>query len=308
MKKKILSFSLVVFIGVGLFFVNPHKKIQLLSPVLGNAKIKMSENLWFPQESSASPTLNDVAAPISAKAYFFVEANSGKVLFEKLPHDKLPIASLAKIMTAIITLENKSWSDKFLVSKRAADMEPDKMLLIPQETLTTEELMQGLFLVSANDAAEVFAEGVTGSRDEFIELMNKKALQLGMKNTLFLNPSGLDEDNKIQYSSAYDVALMARYAIRKWPKLIDITSSNHIYIPANNTHQDYDLYSGINLLTTYPGVVGFKTGFTPEAGLTLVTAARRDGKEILGVLLGSTNRRDDARALLDMSFNIFKQN
>ncbi|KKQ79679.1 MAG: Serine-type D-Ala-D-Ala carboxypeptidase [Candidatus Daviesbacteria bacterium GW2011_GWA1_38_7] len=139
-------------------------------------------------------------------------------------------------------------------------------------------------------------------REDFIKRMNIKAAQLDMKNTNFINPTGLEEDNAVQLSSAFDVALMSRYAIKKWPKLIEITSNPQIYIPKTDRHQDYDLNSGINLLTTYPGVVGFKTGFTPSAGLTLVTVARRGGKEVLGVLLGSTDRRDDARAMLDYSF------
>jgi D-alanyl-D-alanine carboxypeptidase len=133
-------------------------------------------------------------------------------------------------------------------------------------------------------------------------MMNSKAATLGMVDTQFINPSGLEEDGRDQHSSAYDVALMSRYAISHWPHLVDISSQQHIYLPESPTHQDYDLYSGINLLSTYPGVVGFKTGFTPEAGLTLVTLARRGGFEVLGVLLGSDDRRAEARKLLDYSF------
>ena len=138
--------------------------------------------------------------------------------------------------------------------------------------------------------------------DEFIPAMNKKTLQLGMKDTLFINPSGLEEDDKEQYSTAFDVALMSRYAIKQFPSLVEISSTYHRYIPKTSTHQDYDLYSGINLLTTYPGVLGLKTGYTPLAGLTLVTLARRQGQQILGVLLNSQDRRAEAKLLLDYSF------
>lgn len=285
-------------ISVTLILIHLDQKSPLESPIYGASKVRLFDNLWQPRLSP----LDDDLANLSAKSAFFIELNSGKVLFQKNATEELPIASLTKIMTVIVGLENKQFTDTFSVSEAAAEMEPDKMLLIANEKLTMEELLDGIFLVSANDAAEVIAEGTTGSRAEFIKLMNIKAKQLGMKNTLFINPSGLEEDNRSQYSSAFDVAVMARYAMINWPHLIDISSSPHIFIPTNETHQDYDLYSGINLLTTFPGVMGFKTGYTPEAGLTLVTLAKKDGKEVLGVLLGCTSRRDDAKALLELSF------
>ena len=141
--------------------------------------------------------------------------------------------------------------------------------------------------------------------------MNEKAKQLGMKDTFYANPTGLDEDSGNSYSSAYDLAILTRFLIKQFPEVVDISSVYHIYLPQTDTHQDYDMYSGINLLTTYPGVVGFKTGYTPEAGLTLVTLARKNdsprsaggaGHEIIGVLLGSGDRRDESRDLLDYSF------
>jgi D-alanyl-D-alanine carboxypeptidase (penicillin-binding protein 5/6) len=215
-------------------------------------------------------------------------------------------------MTVIVALEHKDFSSTYHVTQSASDTEPDKMYLIPNETLTLEELLDGVFLVSANDAAETIAQESALNRTEFIQEMNQKAKQLGMNDTLFINPSGLEEDDPDysadsghtlpQYSTAYDVALMSRYAISHWPHLTDISSQVHILIPQTDTHQDYDLNNGINLLTTYPGVIGFKTGYTPSAGLTLVTLAKKDGHEVLGVLLGATDRRDDAKALLDYSF------
>ncbi|MCL4365606.1 hypothetical protein M1437_00040, partial [Patescibacteria group bacterium] len=151
-------------------------------------------------------------------------------------------------------------------------------------------------------AAEVIAEGTTGDRQEFINLMNEKAKQLGMKDTYYANPTGLDEDTNNSYSTVYDLAILTRFLVRRYPQVVNISSSEHIYLPQTETHQDYDMYSGINLLTTYPGVVGFKTGYTPEAGLTLITLVRKDGQEIVGVLLGSEDRRDEAREILDYSF------
>lgn len=304
----ITLFSILLLAGSWVFYLHKNNQTKLISPVLGVSKIAFSDNVWFPKDSKGKKEKNNLQ--ITSEAAFFVETQTGEVLFEKNSNEKLPIASLTKIMTAIITLENRQMADVLTVSKKAAEIEPDKMLLIAGEKMTVQELLGGLFLVSANDASEVFAQEVTGNREEFIKLMNLKARQLGMNNSNFINPSGLEEDppagwagRQYQLSTAYEVALMSRYAIYKWPKLIEITSNPHIYIPRTETHQDYDLYSGINLISTYPGVIGFKTGFTPEAGLTLVTLARRDGREVLGVLLGSVNRRDDAKALLDYSFS-----
>ncbi len=290
----------VIFLAVVLtIFINNHGTVAgLTSPILTDSK-SVGLNQWFPQQ------ILGVAADapeIGAKAAFFIETDSGRVLYSKNPHQRLPIASLVKIMTILIALENHDLEDRLLVSARASDMEPDKMLLIAGETLTLKELLYGIFLVSANDGAEVIAENTTSSRSEFIKLMNDKALQLGMKDTFFVNPTGLDEDYKNSYSSAFDLSLLSRFTVKHYPVTVDISKTGHIVLPKTENHQDYDMYSGINLLTTYPGVVGFKTGYTPEAGLTLVTLARQNGREVLGVILGSENRREEAKELLDYSF------
>lgn len=310
MKKRQLLIFTVLFlissISTVIFIRNSQTK--LVSPVLGISKNRLAENLWFPSEYKSASDSGEVLKKITAKSVFFVETQTGQVLIEKNSHEKLPIASLIKIMTVIVAMEQKNLEDIYQVSDRAASMEPDKMLLIAGEKMSLEKLLDGIFLVSANDAAEVLAEGTTGRREEFLQLMNSKAVQLGMNNSHFFNPTGLDEDSSDgrrgaypQFSTAYDVALMARYAIKKWPKLVEISSMPHIFIEASKDHQDYDLYNGINLITTYPGVVGFKTGYTPDAGLTLVTLARKEDREVLGVILGAVNRRDDAKILLDFS-------
>lgn len=297
---KILLFLIPAFVlaGVFAFGINATKNPELTSPLISAGK-NVGVNQWFPRNVLG---VNIEAPEISAKAAFFVDTKSGEVLYQKSAQEKLPIASLAKIMTALIAVEHKGLEDKFTVSQSAAAMEPDKMWLIADESLTLKELLYGVFLISANDAAELMAEGTLGSRKQFMELMNSKALQLGMKDTYFANPTGLDEDNNNSYSTAYDIALLSRYAVKHFPFLVDFSSTEHINIPKTDQHQDYDMYSGINLLTTYPGVVGFKTGYTPEAGLTLVTLARRREHEVIGVLLGSQDRRDEARELLDYSF------
>jgi serine-type D-Ala-D-Ala carboxypeptidase (penicillin-binding protein 5/6) len=295
----ILFSTLVVLVAY--FAIQLSQQHSLKSPILGVSRINLANNVWLPQ--GITQAFGGEKEPaIGAKSAFFVDTKTGQIMYQKNPQQKLPIASLVKIMTVIVALENHKLTDSFYISDRAAGMEPDKMLLIGGETLSLEELLDGVFLVSANDAAEAIAEESVGGRDEFIELMNKEAVQIGMKDTKFINPTGLEEDGVEQYSTALDVALMGRYAIKHWPEIVNISSQPHILIPKTETHQDYDLYSGINLVTTYPGVVGLKTGYTPEAGLTLITLARREGHEVLGVLLGSENRREEARELLDYSF------
>jgi len=302
MKK--MAAAAIVFLTLLTFAINFNQKqktFQLVSPLLKKENV-LGINQWFPGVPK-----DQVNAPqISAKAALFTDTKNGEVLYSKNIHDRLPIASLTKVMTMLIALEHKKMDDTFVVSQYAQGMEPDKMLLIAGEKLTLRELLDGIFLVSANDAAEVLAEQTTGDRDEFIKLMNDKASQLGMKDTHFVNPTGLDEDENNSYSTVYDLVILTRYLIRHFPEVIDISRSEHIYLPQTKTHQDYDMYSGINLLATYPGVVGFKTGYTPEAGLTLITLARNDGHEIIGVLLGSGDRRDEARELLDYSFSKIK--
>src|SRR3989344_5830131 len=274
-------FSVILALGL-LFFLNNYKGYdELISPMLKQEKV-LGINQWFPKN--------------------ILDSKDGTILYSKNINEKLPIASLAKVMTVLISLEHKKMEDDFTISKRATEMEPDEMILLPEETLTLKELLYGIFLVSANDAAEVLAESVTGNRDEFIKLMNKKAKQLGMENSYFANPTGLDEDDNNSFSSAYDLAILARFLIHHYPEVVEISKTPYIFIPETESHQSYEMWSGINLLTTYPGVVGFKTGYTPDAGLTLITLARIDGHEVIGVLLGSEARRDEARELLDYSF------
>lgn len=291
--------SLFLFL-LSLLFISmtSGKTYDLISPFIKQEKV-LGLNQWFP--SGVLGSQGD-APQISAKAALFIDSKSGQTLYSLNIHERLQVASLVKVMTVLIALEHKKMDDQFVVSKKAADMEPDKMLLIAGEKLTLRELLDGIFLVSANDGAEVLAEGTVGSEQEFIKLMNEKAKQLGMKDSYFVNPTGLDEDSNNSYSSAFDLAILTRYLIRSFPEVVEISQTEHIYLPVTETHQDYDMYSGINLLTTYPGVVGFKTGFTPEAGLTLITLARKDGHEIIGVILGSGDRRDEAKELLDYSF------
>src|SRR3989344_4493438 len=221
-------------------------------------------------------------------------------------------------MTALVALENAKLSDKFTVSEKAATIGENSMGLTQGETLTLEDLLYGAMLVSGNDAAVAVAEGVSQTEDAFVQLMNQAARDLGLSDTEFINASGLDEDGKVQYSTAYDMATIARYAWENFAPFRQVAQTEHIVIGANANHKEFDLYNDTNLLTTYPGVKGIKPGFTWEAGLCLVTYAENkqslrssalpaglDGKKLLAVVLGSDNRRGEMKELLDYGFSYY---
>ncbi len=256
-------------------------------------------NTWFPKDILANSS--DLNLP--ARSALSVNYDSGETLFEKNPERELPVASIVKIMTALVALEKADPVTDYIVSDNAAKVGENSMGLTAGEKLTLKELLYGLMLPSGNDAAVTIAEGVAGSEDKFVTLMNQEAQILGLKNTKFINSSGLDIDGEDQYSTAADLAVIARYAWNKYPLFREITSTYHEYLGATDSHKAFDLYNDTNLLTTYPGVKGIKPGFTWNAGLCLVTYAENNGKKVLAVILGSDDRRGEMKELLDYSFN-----
>ena len=239
------------------------------------------------------------ASDLTANAVLMYDLNANRPLFEKEPHLRLPMASLTKIMTAIVSLENKKADNSYLVHGRNLVGE-DSMGLSAGESLTLEELLYGLLLPSGNDAAEVLADNYPAGREAFIKAMNDKAKSLGLSDTHFDNPSGLQGDG-IQYTTAYDMLVITKYALETQPLFAKIVATPYFALPATSTHPAYELYSETNLLTTYKGVRGVKTGYTPEAGLCLVTYLDYDGQKIIGIILNSQNRRAEMKALLDYS-------
>lgn len=262
-----------------------------------NAQVRHLD-IWLPHLAQIMANEHK-SMQLSAKAVLMYDLTSNTALFEKNSKEQLPMASLTKIMTAIIALENTLESNTYLVSKDALVGE-DSMGLTFGETLTLDELLYGLFLNSGNDAAEVLAAHFPGGRDSFIQAMNDKVKSLGISNTHFTNPSGLQGDGE-QYTTTYDLLVITRYALENFPKLISIASTVERIIPQTTTHKAYFLLNETNLLTSYPGVKGLKTGYTPEAGLCLVTYYEDNGHKIIGILLNSENRRQEMKDLLDYS-------
>lgn len=250
---------------------------------------------WKPNETVFSSTVSKPSInAVSALAY---DINNDKLLYSSNLKERLPIASLTKIMTAIVALENISPNDPIKISATAAHVGEDSMGLTQNETLTLKELLYGLFLHSGNDAAEAIADSSKFGRDNFVYLMNKKAEDLGLTDTHFTNPTGLEGDGN-QYSTVYDLLVMTKYGLEK-ADFADASSTVEITLPQSPDHKEYYLFNETNLLTSYPGVKGVKTGFTYEAGMCLVTYLDYKGHKIIGILLNSPSRRDEMKTLLD---------
>lgn len=258
-------------------------------------------SLFLPPIQSVQ-TIGVKQPDISGKSALVYDLTTGKTPFQKNADDKLPMASLTKVMTAIIALENKKQDNKYVVIKSALVGE-DAMGLTEGETLMIEDLLYGLILHSGNDAAEVLAYNYPKGRANFVKAMNDKATALGLSHTHFTNPTGLQGDGN-QYTTAYDLMVITRYAITHFPLFAKVAATFDYTIPYSKQHKVYYLENETNLLTSYPGVKGIKTGYTPEAGLCLITYLNYGGHQIIGVLLNSQSRREEMKELLDYSLQV----
>lgn len=306
-----LSLNLLVIILAGIttyLFAPAYFKdnFSLTSPlpphlsVMNNKQVTMLD-LWLPHlitTANAEEKESAVLDGIGAQSVLMYDLANNKAIVERDIKKRLPMASLTKIMTAIISLENPRSDNSYTVRPEHLVGE-DSMGVIPGDKLNLRELLYGLMLNSGNDAAEVLADNSPlGNRDMFVNAMNEKAIALGLKDTNFTNPSGLEGDGDL-HTTAYDLLVITRYALENFPLFREVVKTPEYVIEATDSHQTYYLTNETNLLTSYPGVQGVKTGYTPEAGLCLVTYYEKDGKRLIGVLLNSPNRREEMKYLLD---------
>lgn len=308
MKRMWFLYSLIaVFLVFGitfLFLARPANSSQFIVSPLPSF-LNKTENVQVSTMNLFLPSIQQVEAKeisnsdFTAKSIIMYDLANKNTLYAKNAKEKLPMASLTKIMTAIVAMENKRGDNRYKVYKENLVGE-NAMGVREGEVFTLEELLYGLLLPSGNDAAEVLASHYPGGREEFILAMNMKVRSLGLSDTHFTNPSGLQGDGN-QYSTAYDLLVITTYALQNFPLFKQIVSTFEYEIPATLTHQAYTLYNQTNLVSSYPGVKGVKTGFTPEAGLCLVTYFDYGGYELVGVILGSQNRRSEMKKLLDFS-------
>lgn len=282
------------------------KNAQTLSPlpnfltIFNNTQVT-TLSIWTPNVSSiqhAESRFTDLDKLLSSQSAIVYDLSTRQALYAKNTRQKLPMASLTKIMTAIIALENKRSDDSYVVIQNDLVGE-NSMGLTAGEKLTLEELLYGLLLLSGNDAAEVLARNTLG-REQFVVAMNKKANALSLTSTHFTNPTGLQGDGD-QYTSATDLLVITQYALSHFPLFGKVVATFQQTIPYSDKHKEFYLENETNLISTYPGVKGVKDGYTPEAGLCLVTYLEYSGHKIIGVILGSNNRRDEMKELLDYS-------
>ncbi|WP_445669843.1 D-alanyl-D-alanine carboxypeptidase family protein [Paenibacillus sp. FSL R5-0810] len=237
-----------------------------------------------------------------AQAAALIDVTSGRLLYSKNGDERLRIASLTKIMTAIVAIEHGKLNDRVTVSKNAFAKEGSSLFLKLGEEMTLENLLYGLMLRSGNDAATAIAEHVGGTEEGFILLMNQKAQELGLTNTHFMNPHGLDHDE--HYSSANDVARMTAYALQN-PTFKEIVKTPTKRAPNPNESWDYKWDNKNKMLRLYEGADGVKTGFTKKAFRCLVSSATRNGQQIAAVTLNDGNDWNDHANMLDYGFNHF---
>lgn len=284
----------------------------LMTLVLVLAGILLPEQAVCDEEQAQAQNeaLSQLGTVLHAKAAVLMDADTGRVLYEKNGESLLPMASTTKIMTCIIALENASQDDIFTVSSYAASMPKVHMGVREGQRFYLKDLLRGLMLESYNDAAVIIAEGVAGSVEDFAQLMNEKAREIGAEHTHFVTPNGLDADG--HQTTAEDLALIMAYCIQNEDFLEITRTPSHAFSDVDGS----STYSAVNLnafLNSYDGALSGKTGFTGNAGYCYVGAAERDGRRFTIALLAcgwpgnKTWKWADARALFDYGFAYYEK-
>lgn len=253
----------------------------------------------------AIPNRSYASLYVSASSAILMEQESGRVIFEKEAYTKKRIASITKIMTAIIAIESGKLQDKVTVSENAVKAEGSSVYLKAGEHIVLEDLVYGLMLRSGNDAAVAIAEYIGGSVDGFVFLMNQKAEEIGMTNTHFANPHGLD-DHEDHFSTAYDMALLTRYAMEN-ERYAEIAGTKSYR--SENPEGEWDrVWKNKNRLLTglYEYSTGGKTGYTTRAKRTLVSTAEKDGVQLIAVTLNDPDDWDDHINMFETAFKEYK--
>ncbi len=243
---------------------------------------------------------SDAPPDLSAKRAALINADTGELIYGKNEHERASMASTTKIMTALIALEQRTPNAVATASDSAVRVEGTSIGLKAGDSITLETLVCGMLLESGNDAANVTAEFIAGGNEAFAALMNERAAQIGMKNTHFVTPSGLDDAE--HYSTAYDMALLGACAIQN-RDFVRICSSQTVRVTYGTPAAARTFSNHNRLLSSYEGALGIKTGFTKKSGRCLVSAARRDGVTLVAVTLNDPDDWRDHAALLDYGFS-----
>lgn len=242
------------------------------------------------------------AISISARSACLVDTDSGRIIYEKDKDTPRLIASITKIMTAILAIESGKLDEEVTVGEEVLTMYGSNIYIELNEKMSLRDLVYGLMLRSGNDASVVIAKYVGGTIENFVTMMNNKAKEIGMKNTIYNNPHGLDEETQNK-SSAYDMALLSSYASHN-KTYMEIVGTKKYTVTSSN--KSYLWYNRNKLLTTYRYATGGKTGYTPSAGRTLVTNASKNGLNLTAVTLNDGNEYTSHENMYEYAFNNFK--
>ncbi|MBR7042211.1 MAG: D-alanyl-D-alanine carboxypeptidase [Bacilli bacterium] len=248
----------------------------------------------------------------NAKSAILIEASTGEVIYSKNSHDRLAPASMTKIMSLILIMENidngnLKWNDIVVVSKNAASMGGSQIYLEQNEMMSVEDLVKGVCVASGNDATVALAEKIAGTENAFVKLMNDKAKSLGLKDTHFVNSTGLDSEG--HYTSAYDMAIMARELV-KHDKILEFSSIYEDYL-RKNTSKSFWLVNTNKLVKFYSYIDGLKTGYTGDALYCLTATGKKNDMRLISVVMGeetTEKRTADTLAMLDYGFNFYSVN
>ncbi|MFW5992428.1 MAG: D-alanyl-D-alanine carboxypeptidase family protein [Halanaerobiaceae bacterium] len=241
---------------------------------------------------------------VSAATAAVIDVKTGQVLYDKHMHLRKYPASTTKVLTAIIAIEEGNLNETVTVSRNAAYQEGSSIWLAEGEQLTLKELVYAIMLASGNDAAVAIAEHISGSVEDFADLMNKKAEDMGAENSTFLNPHGLPQSG--HYSTAYDLAMIMRYALQN-ETFAEITATKYKTISWPDHEWDRGLRNHNKLLWQYDDATGGKTGYTKAAGRCLITSASRNNREVVAVVLNSPDDWLDCTRLLDYGLDEFNE-
>ncbi|WP_397386168.1 D-alanyl-D-alanine carboxypeptidase family protein [Paenibacillus sp. VCA1] len=259
----------------------------------------------FAEEKAKQTGQADLAA--NAKSAILMDADTGTIIYEKNSHDKLPPASITKIMTMLLTMEaidsgKLKLTDKVRTSEYAASMGGSQIFLEPGEEMTVDEMLKGIAMASGNDASVAIAEKIAGTEESFVQMMNDKAKQLGLKDTHFANCNGLPAEN--HYSSAHDIAVISRELL-KHKDITKYTGTYQDYL-RKDSKKPFWLVNTNKLVRFYTGADGLKTGYTSEARFCLSATAVKDGLRAVAVVLGEPNtktRNEEVSKMFDYMFS-----
>lgn len=272
--------------------------IFILSP------LSLADGVFYtPDEKDSVEAAINAFPQMSAESYVVLDAVTGDVVFEENSKTSMPIASITKMMTALVVVENTDDLSRMVeVDAASCGIEGSSVNLYKGEKISVKDLLYALMLESANDAAVCLARAVSGSVEAFASLMNEKAAELGMKNSHFMNPHGLEDPE--HYSTAYDMALLWQEALKN-EFLCELVATKSYKIPLDSGDGYRFLTNHNKLLKSYEPCVGGKTGFTKSAGRCLVTVCEKNGVKLVTVTLNDPNDWEDHRNITDYAFSLY---